>query len=109
MAKKSSSNNKLSNLNFMNLKVQEYSILLGLFFSLVFLMSIVTLAKNDISDSKVYGSVVKGSPNNLAAVLAIILTIYGLLKAKKMWHQVAITISFSILLSAYCVYLFALS
>mgnify|MGYP006268863047 CR=1 FL=1 len=109
MAKKTSSNKNVSNLNIMNLKVEEYSILVGLLFSLIFLLSVISLANRELTDIKAYGSLMRGAPNNLAAVLAIALTFYGLLKAKKMWHKLAVTVSFAVLFSAYSVYIFALS
>lgn len=108
MAKKTSSMT-IKNINFMNLKLQEYSILLGFLFSLVFLLSVISLAKNELDNTLKFATLSKGSPNNLAAILTVIFLLYGLTKAKKTWHQIAITTSVGILFAAYSVYLFALS
>jgi len=108
MAKNTSQSN-LKNLNFMNLKKQEYSMLLGLLFSLVFLLSVITVAKNELTNALKFATLSKVSPNNLAAILSIVFVLYGLTKSKKMWHQISITLSLGILFAAYSVYLFALS
>ena len=109
MAKNTSQSN-LKNLNFMNLKKQEYSMLLGLLFSLVFLLSVITVAKNELTNTLKFATLSKGgSPNNLAAILSIVFVLYGLTKSKRMWHQISITLSLGILFAAYSVYLFALS
>lgn len=108
MAKKTSQLN-LKNVNLMNLKTQEYSIILGFLFALVFLQSVISLARNDLTNTLKFATLSKGSPNNLSALLCVIFVLYGLTKAKKMWHQVAITLSVGILFAAYSVYLFALS
>jgi len=108
MAKNTSKSN-LNNLNFMNLKKQEYSMLLGFLFSLVFLLSVITLAKNELTNTLKFASLYRGSPNNLAAILSIVFVLYGLTMSKKMWHQISITLSVGILFAAYSVYLFALS
>ena len=108
MAKNTSQSN-LKNLNFMNLKKQEYSMLLGHLFSLVFLLSVITVAKNELTNALKFATLSKGSPNNLAAILSIVFVLYGLTKSKKMWHQISITLSVGILFAAYSVYLFALA
>ncbi len=108
MAKNTSQSN-LKNLNFMNLKKQEYSMLLGLLFSLVFLLSVITVAKNELTNTLKFATLSKSPPNNLAAILSIVFVLYGLTKSKKMWHQISITLSLGILFAAYSVYLFALS
>jgi len=85
------------------LAMESYILIAATASTLVFIWSVARLAKLEV------GSSFRGSPNNYAAIVAVILLIFAIAKCKSRWERSLVTICFTILASSYLIYFFGLN
>ncbi len=85
-----------------DLAIESYILIAATVSSLVFIWSVVRLAKTEITSSY------RGYPNNYASIVAIILLLFAISRCKKKWERNLILICCTILLSGYLVFFFGL-
>jgi phosphatidylserine synthase len=82
-------------------------LIISMLLSLYFLWSIIRLTKTELSNTTT-NDIFRGAPNNYSAIISGLLLVYPLFKCKSKWEQILITITATILVCGYIVYLFAL-